>query len=65
MWQRRGGGVRSGEWEGGGRGSAALKGGELEVAARLLRVGRRRKGQCGSGGRGVGGGTRLLSWGGK
>ena len=46
-WQRRGGGVRSGEWgrecgkEAAAR--AALKGGELEAATRLLRAGRRRQ----------------------
>ena len=45
-WQRRGSGVRSGEL-GGECGKqavvrAALKGGELEAAARQLRAGRRR-----------------------
>ena len=52
-WQRRGDGVRSGE-QGGECGKeaavrTALKDGELEAAARLLREGRR--GQRDSGGR--------------
>ena len=50
-WQRRGGGVRSGE-RGGECGKeaavrAALKDGELEAAARLLRAGRRRQRESG------------------
>ena len=50
-WQRRGGGVRSGE-RGGECGKeaavrAALNDGELEAAARLLRAGRRRQRESG------------------
>ena len=65
-WQRRGGGMRSGErrgesgsacgseGQGVGGSSATIEGGE-EAAERLWRALRRRQRQCGSGGRGGGG----------